>query len=75
MQRVDLTLYFIIHLTAYFLNLYYYYKDMAVEENIFVKQAHVICISLFYPEEEIYDKIGCEEFLIYENKEGLIGSE
>lgn len=64
----------LLHLKTYFLNSYYYYRDIAVTGNRSVKPVLLKRISIFYTEEEIQDKIGCYEFLTYDNKEGLMGS-
>lgn len=39
-----------------------------------MKPAFLKNISLFFPEEEIEYKIGCEEFLTWENKKVLMSS-
>lgn len=64
-----------LHLTTYFLNPHYYYRDITIKKkNRSTKPTFLKYISLFYLEEEIQDKIGCVEFLTYENKERLMES-
>ena len=68
--RLDSTL----HLAAYYLNPYYYYRDRTVQDSSRVITALMSCINVFYHDEDIQDKIGSSEVLSYKMKEGLMGS-
>lgn len=63
-----------LHLAAYYLNPYYYYRDNVVQEDTAARSAMMHCIDVFYPDIEIQDKIGAEEFLAFKRAKGTMGS-
>ena len=70
--RIDTPL----HLTAYLLNLFYYYNTGATwtdEENELLMEGVFSCIERFYTDLIIQDKVINVELGKYKNKEGAFG--
>lgn len=64
-----------LHLTAYLLNPYYYYKDKeVVGRDANCMAAVITCIEAFFPDDyDLQDMVGNVELLKYKNMEGMFG--
>ncbi|KAG5522682.1 hypothetical protein RHGRI_034729 [Rhododendron griersonianum] len=63
-----------LHLTAYLLNPFYFYKDQTIQNDSSIMEAVVECVERFYPEDvDAHDYIINKELLMYKNKVGMFG--
>ncbi|KAM7519613.1 hypothetical protein LguiB_018575 [Lonicera macranthoides] len=63
-----------IHLAAYILNPYYYYKDQSIEDDPIVMNGLLICIEKFFSNDfDMQNHVTNVELLKYKNREGLFG--
>ncbi|KAF7142982.1 hypothetical protein RHSIM_Rhsim05G0095700 [Rhododendron simsii] len=68
--RVDSPL----HLTAYLLNPFYFYKDQTIQNDSSIMEAVVECVERFYLEDvDAQDYVINKELLMYKNKVGMFG--
>lgn len=64
-----------LHLVAYYLNPYYFYRDKAsIMGSEKISGSVLKFIERFYPNEEIQDKITREEMLAYSEASGTFGN-
>ncbi|KAG5536472.1 hypothetical protein RHGRI_024038 [Rhododendron griersonianum] len=60
-----------LHLTAYLLNPFYFYKDQTIQNDSSIMEAVVECVERFYPEDvDAQDYVINKELLMYKNKVG-----
>ncbi|KAG5536227.1 hypothetical protein RHGRI_023868 [Rhododendron griersonianum] len=58
-----------LHLTAYLLNPFYFYKDQNIQNDSSIMEAVVECVERFYPEDvDAQDYVINKELLMYKNK-------
>jgi hypothetical protein len=60
-----------LHLTAYLLNPFYFYKDQTIQNDSSIMEAVIECVERFYPEDvdgQVY--VINKELLMYKNKVG-----
>ncbi|KAF7139183.1 hypothetical protein RHSIM_Rhsim07G0175200 [Rhododendron simsii] len=63
-----------LHLTAYLLNPFYFYKDQTIQNDSSIMEAVVECVERFYPEDvDAQDYVINKELLMYKNKVGMFG--
>lgn len=62
-----------LHLAAYILNPYYYYKDQSIEDDPIVMNGLLICIEKFFSKTWICSRTTSVEMLKSKNREGLFG--
>ncbi|KAG5521559.1 hypothetical protein RHGRI_033950 [Rhododendron griersonianum] len=63
-----------LHLTAYLLNPFYFYKDQTIQNDSSIMEAVIECVERFYPEDvDAQDYVINKELLMYKNKVGMFG--
>lgn len=63
-----------LHMAAYFLNPYYFYKDSTIQYDIEVSEGFIKCVETFYHGEfEKQDLVVNHEISLYKNKSGPFG--
>ena len=63
-----------LHMAAYFLNPYYFYKDPTIQYDIEVSEGFIKCVETFYHGEfEKQDLLVNHEISLYKNKSGHFG--
>ncbi|KAI8542832.1 hypothetical protein RHMOL_Rhmol08G0170100 [Rhododendron molle] len=63
-----------LHLTAYLLNPFYFYKDQTIQNDSSIMEAVIECVERFYPEDvDAQGDVINKELLMYKNKVGMFG--
>ncbi|KAF7113036.1 hypothetical protein RHSIM_RhsimUnG0167600 [Rhododendron simsii] len=63
-----------LHLTAYFLNPFYFYKDHTIQDDPIIMDGVLTCVEAFFPDDvNVQDEVINRELLKYKNKEGGFG--
>ncbi|XP_058183421.1 uncharacterized protein LOC131301254 [Rhododendron vialii] len=63
-----------LHLTGYFLNPFYFYKDHTIQDDPIIMDGVLTCVEAFFPDDvNVQDEVINRELLKYKNKEGGFG--
>ncbi|KAG5562686.1 hypothetical protein RHGRI_005418 [Rhododendron griersonianum] len=63
-----------LHLTAYFLNPFYFYKDHTIQDDPIIMDGVLTCVEAFFPDDvNVQDEVINRELLKYKNKDGGFG--
>lgn len=63
-----------LHLTAYFLNPFYLFKDPTMKDDLIIMDGVFTCVESFFPGDfEVQNEVINKELLKYKNKEGEFG--
>ncbi|GFS33653.1 hypothetical protein Acr_00g0029840 [Actinidia rufa] len=63
-----------LHLAAYLLNPYYFFKDQSIEDDPMVMDAFITCVEMFFPDDfQLQHLVSNVELLKYKGKVGLFG--
>ncbi|KAF7140245.1 hypothetical protein RHSIM_Rhsim06G0070600 [Rhododendron simsii] len=63
-----------LHLTGYFLNSFYFYKDHTIQDDPIIMDGVLTCVEAFFPDDvNIQDEVINRELLKHNNKEGGFG--
>ncbi|KAG5532411.1 hypothetical protein RHGRI_026895 [Rhododendron griersonianum] len=70
MGRLDSAL----HLTAYFLNPFYFFKDSTIQDDPIIMDGVLVCVEAFFPDDiNVQNEVINRELLKYKNKDGGFG--
>lgn len=62
------------HIAAYFLNPFYFYKDSTIKSDFEVMEGFIACVETFYHGDlEKQDRVVNHELSLYKNKIGSFG--
>ncbi|GFS30772.1 hypothetical protein Acr_00g0013980 [Actinidia rufa] len=60
-----------LHLAAYLLNPYYFFKDQSIEDDPMVMDAFIVCVEMFFPNDiQLQNLVSNVELLKYKEKVG-----
>ncbi|PSS14347.1 Pescadillo like [Actinidia chinensis var. chinensis] len=63
-----------LHLVAYLLNPYYFFKDQSIEDDPMVMDAFITCVEMFFPDDfQLQHLVSNVELLKYKGKVGIFG--
>ncbi|XP_058216745.1 uncharacterized protein LOC131327613 [Rhododendron vialii] len=63
-----------LHLTTYFLNPFYFYKDFIIRDDPIIIDGVLTCVEAFFPDDvNVQDEVINRELLKYKNKDGGFG--
>ncbi|XP_058210432.1 uncharacterized protein LOC131322890 [Rhododendron vialii] len=63
-----------LHLTAYFLNPFYFFKDSTIQDDPIIMDGVLVCVEAFFPDDiNVQDEVINRELLKYKNKDGGFG--
>ncbi|XP_057463951.1 uncharacterized protein LOC130753827 [Actinidia eriantha] len=65
-----------LHLAAYLLNPYYFFKDQSIEDDPMVMDAFITCVKMFFPNDfQLQNLVSNVELLKYKERVGSFGKD